>query len=69
MQIAIRCRSEDLELFKNGDNILNRDTTSLVHLQNPFIIKCIYLRSLEPSQGNHVYAMWLCDQEIRCFQA
>ena len=47
---------------------MNQDTTGLAHLQNPFIIgERVYLRPLEPSQDNHLYATWLCDQEIRRF--
>jgi RimJ/RimL family protein N-acetyltransferase len=53
--------------FKNGDGALSQDTAnSLTPLQNPFIIgERIYLRALEPTQDNHLYATWLCDQEIR----
>ena len=47
---------------------MNQDTTGLAHLQNPFIIgERVYLRPLEPSQDNHLYATWLCDHEIRRF--
>nr|BBH94092.1 N-acetyltransferase [Thermogemmatispora argillosa] len=36
------------------------------HLQNPFIIgERVYLRPLEPTQDNHLYATWLNDEEIR----
>jgi RimJ/RimL family protein N-acetyltransferase len=52
--------------FKNGDTTLSQDTASLTHLQTPFVIgERVYLRALEPSQDNHLYATWLCDQEIR----
>src|SRR5689334_19144367 len=37
-----------------------------LNLQNPFIIgERVYLRPLEPTQDNHLYATWLNDQEIR----
>src|SRR5260370_33514804 len=57
----------DLEfIFKNGDDTLSQDTAGLTHLQNPFIIgERVYLRALEPSEDNHLYATWLCDQEVR----
>jgi RimJ/RimL family protein N-acetyltransferase len=51
---------------KNGDDTLDQDTASLTHLQNPFLIgERVYLRALEPTQDNHLYATWLNDQEIR----
>ncbi len=59
-------REPGMYLFKNGDNTLDQDTASLTHLQNPFIIgERVYLRPLEPTQDNHLYATWLNDQEIR----
>ncbi|WP_376796488.1 GNAT family N-acetyltransferase [Thermogemmatispora sp.] len=38
----------------------------ITHLQNPFIVgERVYLRPLEPTQDNHLYATWLNDEEIR----
>jgi RimJ/RimL family protein N-acetyltransferase len=35
-------------------------------LQNPFLVgERVYLRPLEPTQDNHLYATWLNDEEIR----
>jgi RimJ/RimL family protein N-acetyltransferase len=37
-----------------------------IEMQNPFIVgERIYLRPLEPAQDNHLYSIWMNDEEIR----
>jgi RimJ/RimL family protein N-acetyltransferase len=53
-------------LDRKADGPLSQDMADLTNLQTPFVIgERVYLRPLEPSQDNHLFATWLCDQEIR----